>query len=220
MTRPSRDDFWFGIAAKYAERATCPRASIGAVLVKFDRIIGAGFNGAPPGLPHCLERNQTLRQHLEIDHCAWAVHAERNAVYNTFIQVDGATLYVVGPRPICPDCRDYLASRGVTDIRHRPSVTTLDGLFRDANTWQAATFPRATPASVAEHLRREVAELAADPTDTSELADVVFLAIGLAYELGVDLKQIVAAKLTVNMARTWGKPDADGVVEHVREVPA
>jgi hypothetical protein len=190
------------------------------VLVKFDRLIGAGFNGAPPGLSHCLERNQTLAQYLEIDHCAWAVHAERNAVYNTFVQVDGATLYVVGLRPICPDCRDYLASRGVTDIRHRSSVTTLDGLFRDVNEWQAATFPRATPASVVEHLRREVAELVADPTDTSELADVVFLAIGLAYELDVDLKQIVAEKLAVNRARTWGEPDDHGVVEHVREASA
>lgn len=32
MSRPNRDTFWFGLAAQYATRATCPRAAIGAVL--------------------------------------------------------------------------------------------------------------------------------------------------------------------------------------------
>lgn len=31
MSRPSRDAFWYGLAAQYATRATCPRAAIGAV---------------------------------------------------------------------------------------------------------------------------------------------------------------------------------------------
>lgn len=215
--RPDRDSFWFGIAAQYATRATCPRASIGAVLVKFDRIVGAGFNGAAPGLPHCLERGQTFEEHMALDHCGWSVHAERNAVYNTFIQVDGATLYVVGPRPICPDCRDYLTSRGVTDIRWRSGATSLDSLARDIRAWQAETFPHATPASVAEHLRREAAELADEPSNPEEMADVFHLLVAAAEANGYDLAEIVGLKFAVNQARTWGKPDIHGVVEHVRD---
>lgn len=189
---------------------------MGAVLIKDRKIIGTGYNGVASREPHCLERGQTLEQHMALRHCEWALHAERNALRNAFIPADGATLYVVGPRPVCPNCRDYLSSRGVSDIRHRESVPTLDSVIREVNAWQAETFPRATPASVVEHLRREVAELIVDPTNTSELADVVFLAVGLAYELDVDLMTIVADKLAVNRARTWGQPDSQGVTEHVR----
>lgn len=223
MSRPDRDAYYFNIAAVVASRATCPRASIGAVLVKRDVIVGCGFNGAASGEPHCLERNQTMEQHLALRHCEWALHAERNAIRNAFIPADGATLYVVGPRPVCPNCRDYLVSRGVTDIRHRESVPSLDRVLTEVNEWQAVTFPRATPASVVEHLRREVLELVDDPTDTAELADVIFLVVGLAYELGLsmsDLARIVAGKLAVNRQRVWGEPDAFGVVEHLREEAA
>jgi dCMP deaminase len=216
--RVSWDDYCFEIASVVSRRSTCPRAAMGAVLTKHRQIIGTGYNGAAPGLPHCLERNQTLTQHLEIDHCAWAIHAERNAVYNTFVQVDGATLYVVGPRPICPDCRDYLSSRGVTDIRVRRGIATLDSLAHDIRGWQTVTFPQATPASVALHLRREAAELACAPSDPEEIADIFHLLVAAAEANGYDLIDIVAAKFTVNLARRWQAPDSTGVVEHVREV--
>lgn len=213
MIRPDWDSYFFQIAGMVATRATCPRASIGAVLVKAKRVIGTGYNGAPSGESHCPH----TPEHLALDHCPNAVHAERNALANALVPAFGATLYVVGPRPICPSCREALALCGVTDVRWRESVLSLDRVVADVRAWQAETFPTATPASVVEHLRREVLELVADPTNTSELADVVFLAVGLAYELGVDLATIVADKLAVNRQRVWGEPDEHGVVEHVRE---
>lgn len=214
--RPDRDTYWFGMAAHVATRATCPRASIGAVLVKFDRVIGCGFNGSPEGQPHC----PNTPEHMAIDHCRVSRHAESNALRNALLPPIGATLYVVGNRSVCPNCADMLRQAGVMDIRYRPAAPTLDSVIREVNEWQTRTFPRATPASVVEHLRREVQELVADPTDLSELADVVFLAVGLAYELGVDLKTVVAEKLAVNLARQWGEPDEHGVVEHVRQEAA
>lgn len=213
MSRPDRDTYWLTMAAHVATRATCPRAQIGAVLVKFDRVIGCGFNGAPEGEPHCPD----TAEHLAIQHCQVARHAEINALRNALLPPFGATLYVVGPRPVCPNCTDRLREAGVSTIKWKAAVPTLDSVIREVNDWQAATFPRATPSSVVEHLRREVLELVDDPTSTSELADVVFLAVGLAYELGADLKQIVADKLAVNRARTWGEPDEDGVTEHIRD---
>lgn len=213
MMRASWDDYWFGIAAMVATRSTCPRASIGAVLVRQNRILSTGYNGVPSGQEHC----PNTPEHMALAHCTASLHAERNALTNATAQVYGATMYVVGPRVVCPDCRDALALCGV-DYRYRRSVLTLDSVTREVNEWQAVTFPRATPASVVEHLRREVLELVEDPTDLSEIADVYFLLVGLTYELGVDLKQIVADKLAVNLKRQWGEPDEQGVVEHVREV--
>ena len=213
MMRASWDDYWFGIAAMVATRATCPRASIGAVLVRQNRILSTGYNGVPSGQEHC----PNTPEHLALAHCTESLHAERNALTNATAQVYGATMYVVGPRVVCPSCREALALCGV-DYRYRRSVLTLDGIAREVNGWQAVTFPRATPSSVVEHLRREVLELVEDPTDLSEIADVFILLIGLTYELGVDLKQIVADKHAVNLKRQWGEPDEQGVVEHVREV--
>lgn len=118
---------------------------------------------------------------------------------------------------LCVNCHHAKTFTGACPHERRESVPSLDAVIRDVNTWQAETFPRATPASVVEHLRREINELVADPTDTSELADVVFLAVGLAYELGVDLTAIVAEKLAINRARVWGQPDEFGVVEHLRD---
>src|SRR4051794_26374657 len=165
--RPDWDDYFFTLAGMVGTRATCPRAQIGAALVKNRRVIGTGYNGVPEGRPHCPD----TAEHLALDHCGEAVHAEYNALANALVPAFGATLYVVGPRRICPDCADRLRENGVADIRWRESVPTLDAVLAEVVAWQARTFPRATAASVVEHLRREVLELVADPTDLSELAD-------------------------------------------------
>lgn len=52
--RLSRDDYYLAIARTVAIRADCTRRSVGAVVVYDDRIISAGYNGAPAGEPGCL----------------------------------------------------------------------------------------------------------------------------------------------------------------------
>lgn len=214
MNRPSWDDYFFQIAATVATRATCLRASVGAVLVRDKRILSSGYNGPASGRPHC----PTTPEHMNIAHCLDSLHAERNALANATVQTYGATMYVVGPRVVCPDCRDAMKLCGV-EYRYRQSVLTLESVIREVNEWQAMTFPQATPASVVEHLRREVQELVSDPTDVLELADVVILAAALSLTLGLsvgDLTAVIEAKLGVNRLRTWQPPDHMGVVEHVR----
>jgi dCMP deaminase len=204
------------MASVVATRATCPRAAIGAVLVKFDRVVSCGFNGSPEGEPHCPE----TAEHMALAHCERARHAEINALRNALLPPFGATLYVVGPRPVCVNCSDRLREAGVSTIKWRAEVQTLDGLSRDIRAWQAVTFPKATPSSVTEHLRREAEELAAAPLSPEEMADVFHLLVAAAEAAGYDFAEIVARKFSENKARTWGKPDAHGVVEHVREVSA
>lgn len=94
---------------------------------------------------------------------------------------------------------------------------SLDALTREIVEWQRETFPHGTPASCVAHLVEEVAELSANPTDPSEIADCYFLIVGAANRAGVDLVAAVRDKLAVNRARVWGNPDANGVVNHVRE---
>lgn len=107
----------------------------------------------------------------------------------------------------------------------------LDRFQREVGEWAEKTFPKATDTSVAIHLGREVAELrswcvAADhgraPVPVvevaGELADCFLLLLHLAHRFDISLLGAADYKFTKNQARTWGKPDAEGVVEHVREV--
>ncbi len=93
---------------------------------------------------------------------------------------------------------------------------TLDSLKEVIEAWQKQTFPGATPESCRHHLRRELKELCEVPSDRLEMADIFFLLVAVARTEGVDLAQAVLDKLAINMRREWGKPDAQGVVTHVR----
>ena len=91
--------------------------------------------------------------------------------------------------------------------------------------WQNETFgtgpERARP--VMRHLAEEVNELEMElfvneykssPAVEGEMADCVILLIAMAESLGVCLESAVEAKMVKNRARTWRKPDANGVIRH------
>ena len=55
IVRASWDEYFMEIAEIVKTRATCLRRQVGAVIVKDNRIITTGYNGAPAGLKHCTE---------------------------------------------------------------------------------------------------------------------------------------------------------------------
>lgn len=92
MNRPDWDEYFLDIAYSVGQRATCPRATVGAVIVKDNRILATGYNGAPAGEPHCTDEGCII----EDGHCQRAIHAETNAIAQAAkygISVEGATLY-------------------------------------------------------------------------------------------------------------------------------
>lgn len=46
-TRPSWDEYFMQMAELTAQRSTCLRRKVGAVIVKDKHIIATGYNGAP-----------------------------------------------------------------------------------------------------------------------------------------------------------------------------
>jgi dCMP deaminase len=88
------------IAELVAQRSTCLRRKVGAVIVKDKRILATGYNGAPAGVPHC-EDVGCLRGKMGIasgerHELCRGVHAEQNALIQaaTFgASVSGATIY-------------------------------------------------------------------------------------------------------------------------------
>lgn len=99
---------------------------------------------------------------------------------------------------------------------------SLVDMQRIVGDWQDRTFPEATIYSASRHLRAEVVELIeAINIDgehiVEEIADVQLLLIAVANKAGVDIAGATAVKFAVNQARRWGKPNAEGYTEHVRD---
>ena len=64
--RKSWDEYFMEIAEIVKTRSTCPRRQVGAVIVKDNRIITTGYNGAPSGLRHCTDIGGCERERLHI----------------------------------------------------------------------------------------------------------------------------------------------------------
>jgi hypothetical protein len=75
--------------------------------------------------------------------------------------------------------------------------------------------PNSTPETILRHIKREVEELE-EAYGQEEAADVYILLCALAWRCGYSLHHIALLKMERNHQRKWGKPDKDGVVEHVR----
>lgn len=109
--RPSWDDYFMAIARIVAARGTCNRLYAGSVLVKNNRIIATGYNGSPPGLPHCDQAGHLL----EDGHCVRTIHGEHNSLLQAAKQsgtsTDASIMYTkYSP---CIHCAKYIIASGV-----------------------------------------------------------------------------------------------------------
>lgn len=121
MGRPDWDDYFMKITRLVAQRATCLRRQVGALLVKDHRILTTGYNGAPSGLRHCLDigclrekENVPSGQRHEL--CR-ALHAEQNAILQAAlhgVSVKEAVLYCT--HHPCSLCAKMLVNAGVLKI--------------------------------------------------------------------------------------------------------
>lgn len=91
--------------------------------------------------------------------------------------------------------------------------------------WSRETFgPGSRTLGVLDHIRKELAEIEADPTDLAEWVDVIILAFDGAWRAGWEPQQIIdaiKAKQARNEARTWPDwrtADPDKAIEHDRSV--
>jgi dCMP deaminase len=82
--RPSWHEYFMAITELVAQRATCTRRYVGAILVRDKHIIATGYNGAPSGISHCLEvgclREQKGIPSGERHELCRGLHAEQNAI--------------------------------------------------------------------------------------------------------------------------------------------
>lgn len=122
MNRPSWDEYFMQMAELTAQRSTCLRRQVGAIIVKEKHIIATGYNGAPKGLPHCEELGGCLREKLEIPsgerhELCRALHAEQNAIIQAATlgqSIEGATIYIT--HQPCISCAKMIINAGISRI--------------------------------------------------------------------------------------------------------
>ena len=121
MPRPTWDEYFMEITKLVAKRSTCKRRQVGALLVKNKRILATGYNGAPPGLPHCLDtgclREQEQIPSGERHELCRGLHAEQNIIIQAAyhgVSIDGSFLYCTNMP--CSICMKMIISAGITKI--------------------------------------------------------------------------------------------------------
>jgi dCMP deaminase len=121
MARPSWDEYFMEITRLVVSRSTCLRRQVGAVIVKDKKILATGYNGAPSGLPHCLEVG-CLREEMGIPsgerhELCRGLHAEQNAIIQAAyygVSINGATLYCTNLP--CIICTKMLINAGIARV--------------------------------------------------------------------------------------------------------
>jgi len=105
-----------------AQRSTCSRAAVGAVIVKGRTILATGYNGAPAGQPHCTEVGCLVFSSTDPsgeteENCFRTIHAEINAIGQAAkhgVAIAGSSVYIT--HSPCIHCLKVLINTGITRV--------------------------------------------------------------------------------------------------------
>lgn len=109
QSRIDREQFLIATTALVAQRSTCLRLQVGALVALEGRILVTGYNGAPSGMMHC---------HPGIcgpdTPCTRTVHAEANCIAfaaRMGIPLAGSIMYCTDSP--CMDCAKLIINAGI-----------------------------------------------------------------------------------------------------------
>jgi len=110
------------ITRQVADRSTCLRAKVGAVIVRDRSILATGYNGSPAGLPHCLDAGCLIYESRTPDgeieqNCYRTIHAEINAITQAARNgsaIRDADIYVT--HTPCIHCLKVLINTGIRTV--------------------------------------------------------------------------------------------------------
>ena len=140
LMRPDWQEYFMAIAKLVSTRSTCNSRPTGAILVKDRHILATGYNGSPPGAPHCLgtfnpdgtpfcySRHMGAGDADKYNYCR-SSHAESNAVAQAArlgVAIDGASVYTtLAP---CYICTKLLAAARVQAVYYEHDYESSDRL--------------------------------------------------------------------------------------------
>ena len=150
--RPDWDEYFLKMAYLVAERSTCLRHHVGAVIVRKRHILTTGYNGAASGVRDCLElgclRDEQGISSGERHEICRAIHAEQNAIIQAGlhgIDISETTIY-------CTHSPCILCAKMLVNAKIRKFVTSgkyidksFETLFKEAGVkYKVVILPRLT----------------------------------------------------------------------------
>lgn len=137
MNRPSWHEYFMLLAKLVSVRSTCNSRKIGAIIVRDNRILTTGYNGAVHGAPHCIDRGPDfcLRRSIgahdadKYNYCL-SSHAEVNAIDQAArfgISLESASVYcTLEP---CNWCFKQLIQAGIKEIYYERAYDSQNKEF-------------------------------------------------------------------------------------------
>ncbi len=126
MSRPDWDEYFINIAKVVAERSSCLRNHVGAVIVKNRDIISTGYNGSPQYQRNCIEigycyrDRHNIKSGTQLERCrAVGSHAESNAISlaaRNGHSTDFAHIYIVGHTVVCNQCKAMISNANIKKV--------------------------------------------------------------------------------------------------------
>jgi dCMP deaminase len=145
------DNRFLNLAYTVEQWSKDPSMKVGAVIVdSSNRVLGIGYNGFPRGVKDTEER---YADRLGFKYPA-VVHAEVNAILNSYVDLRGATLYCSTGVP-CPDCAGPIIQAGITRVvfplQRGPKVTGTKVDWEEKGKLSLLLFSEAEPTPVVTH---------------------------------------------------------------------
>lgn len=113
--RMSWQEYYANQSLLLASRSTCMRLSVGALIVRDNRVIASGYNGSVSGETHCIDEGCLIQG----GHCVRTIHAEVNAILQCAkygIATQGSEVYVT--HFPCLNCTKTLIQAGIKRINY------------------------------------------------------------------------------------------------------
>lgn len=131
----SWDQYFIGVAALSAHRSKDPKTQVGACIVRDNKILSVGYNGFPNGISDDKFPWSSESAKLENRKDAYVVHAELNAILNSNVNLQGATIYVT-LHP-CNECAKAIIQAGIKKVyfrfaKYSEKEDIADRMFKEA----------------------------------------------------------------------------------------
>ena len=129
MQRESKNQYFLKIAKLVATRSTCPRRSVGCVIInKYNHIKATGYNGVPKNFQHCIDKpcggeNQKSSKGLNL---CMATHAEQNALLQCDNVMDIDTIYITTSP--CIVCAKLIANTSCKTVIYSDEYADTSGI--------------------------------------------------------------------------------------------
>ena len=140
-SRPSKEEYYLGIAKEVAKRGTCLRRNFGAVIVKNDQLISTGYVGAPRKSKNCIDIGKCIREEQQIPQgqryeLCRSVHAEMNAIIHAsradmidssmfLVGIDVDSKNLVDNSEPCKLCKRVIINAGIKHVFAQTGISSI-----------------------------------------------------------------------------------------------